>query len=482
VVARPPPRGFPVTKKMFTNKSRDLKRKRRGDQKMEKIYSLQRMAAWAMSLFRIFLLFNLCIWLISVNQAVAESLADTLVRLVESPEEAQSLNPPGFVETLNKLSLSPEDRGMAMKLPYQLKKIGVGMPQKEADILVKLNKNPGTIKFACMAPLGTPWAKYIREVPKAFRKRMGDIIRIESYIGLSLGNDPDYVRKMASGSLEAAGITTWGMKYISKEIGVYELPFLFETYGEADYVVKKTWPVFVEKFREKGFVLVPTPMEVGFLQVYSTKKIIKTPDDLLGAKYGCWMGDVEIATIKQLGINPVVFTVLELPSSLATNIIQSQSSPTMYMVGAQILSFIEKGGGCSGVNMFYPPGGLVYKEENMINAALSNITKSEQQVLIKYVDEITAMFNEMLEKVAPMLTRELREGNKKLIESLQQKGMAVYIPSMEERKIWKQKTRPVWDELVGKIYSQETLDRVLKAKSEYRATHPEEFESYKWEP
>lgn len=199
-----------------------------------------------------------------------ESIATTLLKLVESPEEAKNLNPFGFVETLDNLTLSPGDRELAMRLPYMLKELGVGMPQEEADVLVKLNTNPGTIKFACMAPMGTPWATYIREVPKAFRMRMGDIINIEAYIGLSLGNDPDYVRKMASGALGAAGITTWGMKYVSKEIGVYELPFLFDTYGEADYVVAKSWHYFVDKFREKGFRLVPTPMEVGFLQIYST--------------------------------------------------------------------------------------------------------------------------------------------------------------------------------------------------------------------
>ena len=210
--------------------------------------------------------------------------------------------------------------------------------------------------------------------------------------------------------------------------------------------------------------------------------MIRRPDDLIGAKYGSWMGDVEIATMKHLGVNPVVFTVLELPSSLATNIIQSQSAPTMYMVGAQIMSFIERGGGCSGINMFYPPGGLVYIENNIINAALINISKGERVMLLKYVDAITEMFNQMLEKVAPILRKELREGNKKLIANLESKGMNVYIPTQEDRRVWKEKTRPLWDQLVGKVYSREVLDLILNAKKEYRELHPREFKTYAWAP
>jgi hypothetical protein len=60
--------------------------------------------------------------------------------------------------------------------------------------------------------------------------------------------------------------------------------------------------------------------------------------------------------------------------------------------------------------------------------------------------------------------------------------MNVYIPTMAERELWKQKTRPVWDQLVDKVYSREILDRALKAKAEYRAAHPDEFKNYQWEP
>ena len=418
---------------------------------------------------------------ISVYATTPKTLED-LFSLAETPEQAKENNPPGYAEAIQKLNLSPEDRDILLTLPYQIKMIGLNINQAEAEALVKLIKNPGKIKFACMAPMGTPWAKYIREVPKLMRKRVGNVAKVEAYIGLSLGNDPDYVVKMASGSLEAAALTTWGLRYISKEIGVFELPFIFETYGEADYVTSKTWNQFTHEFEKKGFTLLPTPLEVGFLQIYSTKDIIALPEDLKGSKYGSWMGEVEIATLKALNINPVVFTVLELPSSLACGVIESQSAPTMYMVGAQILSFIEKGGGCSGINIFYPPAGLVIHKKNITKAVLANMGASDRELLSKYVDKVIELFNGLLAEISPMLAQDLREGNKMLISNLKKKGMNVYIPTQEERKIWKDATKPVWNELAGKVYSQETLELVLKHKSDYRATHPQEFENYTWTP
>jgi len=396
---------------------------------------------------------------------------------------AEEDNPPGFVETLDKLQLTPEQRALAIAQKRWAKELGIGSTQEEADALIKLLENPGRIKFACMAPMGTTWAKYIREVPKIFKQRAGNIMDMDAYIGLSLGNDPDYVRKMATGALESAGMTSWGMKYVSKEMGVYELPFLFDTYGEADYVLKKTWPYFVEKFSEKGFVLIPTSFEVGFLQMFSTNTIVRTPEDLKGTKYASWMEDVEVATLKNFDVNPVVITVMEIPSSLATGVIQTASAPTMYMIGAQLMSFIGKGGGCSGINMFYPPGGLVYIKKNIVNATLMNVPKGDRKYVMKYVDKAMLIFNDLLkDEIAPQLATELRAGNKKLIADLQKKGMSLYIPTKEEREQWKQATRPVWDQLVGKVYSREILDDILKAKAEYRAAHPEEFENYVWVP
>ena len=395
---------------------------------------------------------------------------------------AEGDNPPGFIENLNKLTLTPQQKELILAQKGWAKELGVNASQDEANALIKLLENPGRIKFACMAPMGTTWAKYIREVPKTFSERAGDIMHVDAYIGLSLGNDPDYVRKMATGALEAAGMTSWGMKYISKEMSVYELPFLFDTYGEADYVMKKTWPYFVEKFKEKGFLLVPTAFEVGFLQMFSTNTIIKTPDDLKGTKYGSWMEDVEVATLKHFDVNPVVITVMEIPSSLATAVIQTASSPTMYMIGAQLMSFIGKGGGCSGVNMFYPPGGLVYIKKNIVNSTLANVPKGDRAALMKYVDKAMALFDALLSEIAPQLAVELRDGNKKLIADLQKKGMNLYIPTKEEREKWKSATRPIWDELAGKAYSKEILDNILKAKAEYRAAHPEEFANYVWVP
>ncbi len=395
---------------------------------------------------------------------------------------AEQKFPPGFIETLDRLELKPDERELLLKQKPWAQELAVKGDQKEINALLKLLKKPGTLKFACMAPLGTTWAKYIKEVPKIYREKVGNIVHMESYIGLSLGNDADYVRKMAAGALETAGMTSWGMKYISKEMGVYELPFLFETYGEADYVIAKTWPYFVKKFEEKGFTLVPTNFEIGFLQIFSIDTTVKLPGDLKTIKYGSWMGEVEIETLKHLGVKPVVITVTEVPSSLATGIIRSGSAPAMYMVGAQLTKFRKKEGGCSGINMFYPPGGLVYKKKNIYNATLSSIPRKERKYLTKYIDKSLEIFDELLKEVGPKMAHEMREGNKKLIAHLQKQGMPVYKPSKEERETWKKATRSIWDQLAGKVYSREILDMVLKYKAEYRAEHPEEFENYEWAP
>ena len=334
-----------------------------------------------------------------------------------------------FSANLETLQVTQEDRRLLEASPEWIKRLAVHMGQEEASALIKTMQRPGKMKFATMAPMGTVWAKYIREIPAIFKKESGSIITIEAYTGLSLGNDPDYVRKMSSGALEAAGMTSWGLKCIDGELGVYELPFLFDTYGEADYVLKESWPYFVEKFNKKGFVLAPVHLEMGFLQLFSTQKIMRKPEDLAGTRYGSWMGAIEISTMNRLGVNPNIITVAEVPSSLATNVMQTGSAMTMYMIGAQLMSFINKGGGCTGINMFYLPGGLVYSQPGIESVAMKNLSKADRPYIQKYISAAMSIFDAILTDQAPKLARELREANIRLIENMMDKGMKLHVPT-----------------------------------------------------
>ena len=65
----------------------------------------------------------------------------------------------------------------------------------------------------------------------------------------------DVIRKMRIGQLHGAGFTGVGLGAILPEVRVLDLPFLFDTDEEIQYVYEKMNAYFISRYEDKGYVL-----------------------------------------------------------------------------------------------------------------------------------------------------------------------------------------------------------------------------------
>jgi TRAP-type transport system periplasmic protein len=111
------------------------------------------------------------------------------------------------------------------------------------------------LRLATLAPSGSPWMEVLGKGEVEIKTKTAGRVTVKYYPGGQQGDERDFVRKIGLGQLDGAAVTSVGLSMIDESIRVLELPMMFKTVEEVDYVADKMWPYFQKKFEKKGYKL-----------------------------------------------------------------------------------------------------------------------------------------------------------------------------------------------------------------------------------
>jgi len=306
------------------------------------------------------------------------------------------------------------------------------------------------IKLGTLAPEGSVWMERLREITEEIGTRSNGRVKTVFYPGGVMGDEPDMIKKMRYGQLQMGGFTIHGTITIAPEMAVMSLPFLFEDFDELDYIRKKMFPEFREIFKKKGFMLLSWVDQGGFINYYS-KSEIHSPEDMKKLKVWAWSGEpVNIATARAMGITPITTPVPEVLPSLQTGLIDTFPTTPLACLALQWYTQIKY---IILMNLRYEPGVVVETLD-----AWNKTPPDIQQITLEVAD-----------KFEPKAIASIRLSSNKALESMVNQGIKLVTLSKEEKEVFKNATRKVYDELAGKLYPKELLDRILKELEDYRA-------------
>jgi TRAP-type C4-dicarboxylate transport system substrate-binding protein len=238
---------------------------------------------------------------------------------------------------------------------------------------------------------------------------------------------------------------------IDESIRVLELPMMFETVDELDYVADKMWPYFQKKFEKQGFKLNDRG-EVGWIYFLS-KKEVKSLDNLKGEKLWMWGDDKLVGEMfKKLGLNGVPLGVPEVDAGLTSGKITAcYGSP----VAAVALQWYSKVKFMTSMPMSFAIGATVVKLDS-----LKKMSAEDQKAI-----------EDLGKAAAKKLRKVIRKANEDAKGTMTRKGITVVQTPVAMVDEFTKQSQEVWKELAGKVYSKEELDMVLKYRDEYRAKH-----------
>lgn len=210
-------------------------------------------------------------------------------------------------------------------------------------------------RLASLAPQESEWGRLLQEMATEVGKRTGGAVRFKLFLGGKLGDESKVLKKLGRG-LDGAFFTGRGMGGLLPAFRVLELPFLIETYEEADAVRGAIWPKFQKAFdAETRFVLLG-PGETGMVYLFG-KRAIDEVEELRQARLWVWEGDeVASGTFEVFGVSPRPLDILTVVQQLKSGGIDTvYNSPA----GAVALGWTGDLRFVSGRSFAYASGGLV---------------------------------------------------------------------------------------------------------------------------
>jgi TRAP-type C4-dicarboxylate transport system substrate-binding protein len=305
------------------------------------------------------------------------------------------------------------------------------------------------MRIATLAPTGSPWMEILEKVAGEIATKTEKRVTIKYYPGGQQGDEHDFIRKIKLGQLDGAALTAVGLAMIEPSILVLELPMLFETQEEVDYVATKMWPYFQKKFEAKGFRLAERG-EIGWIYFFSKNKVT-TLDDLRKQKIPVLGTDKNSgALVDKLKLNTVPLSIAEIDPALTSGRINACfSSP----LGAIALQWYSKVKYMSARPMVFAIGATVTSLD-----AVKRVSPEDRRI----IDAIAKNGQKKARAV-------IRKANEDARKALQRKGIVTVEPATSMVDELMKIGAEVQAQMTGTLFSKEELEMATRYRDELRA-------------
>ncbi len=272
-----------------------------------------------------------------------------------------------------------------------------------------------TLRFGSTAPAGTPWVDQMERYVKLIAEASGGEIEIRLFPGAQLGDEQQIVAAVRRGRIEMGAWSSAGVSIAVPEMTVMELPFLWSSVAEIDFVMDTyLLDAFKPLFANKGLVLLQWS-EVGWIHIMADKPV-PTPADAAGYKVRATPAKTSMLFWQTIGAN---FTPLPFPEvlpSLQTGLVKGEDQDM--------------------VTYFFADH---YKVVPHVTLTKHSHQSGAVAISAKWFDRLSPKHRKVfLENGMDVgqLRAEVRALNGYLIAQLKRGAVTIHRPSAAERELW----------------------------------------------
>jgi tripartite ATP-independent transporter DctP family solute receptor len=233
---------------------------------------------------------------------------------------------------------------------------------------------PRLIRFGYGLNEQSNQGRAVKVFADAVEKNSGGKMRIRAVGAAALGPDVQMQQALIGGAQEMMVGSTATLVGITKEMALWDTPFLFNNAREADAVLDgPTGQKVMDKLQEKGLVGL-VYWENGFRNLTNSKRPVTKMEDLDGIKLRVMQNNVYLDSFKMLGANAVPMPFSELFSALETKTVDGQENPYNTILSSK---FYEVQKFLSVTNHVYSPWIVLASKKWW-----DGLSKDEQKVLL----------------------------------------------------------------------------------------------------
>ncbi len=311
-------------------------------------------------------------------------------------------------------------------------------------------QGPITIKMASLLPAGSEGHNVLLQMAEDWKKASGGRVVLRIYPGQTMGDDPDVVRKMKLGSIQAALLA--GVGNIEPAVYSLQVPLMYASYDEVDYVREKMAPRLNAALEAKGLVVLNWT-DAGWIHFFSSSPVL-TPDDLKKQKLFSWAGDNNVIEMyRATGFNPVPLPSTEIATALQTGLVTAMPAPPQAAVLLQWYTHAK--------NM-----------NDVKWALLLGTTVMSKQAWDKIPADLRPGLLAASQNAGKRLREMSRNNEARDVEAMKKRGLNVIHVDAKMEAAWRKAAEAAYPRIRGQVIPADVFDEAMKYLAEYRKAHP----------
>jgi len=308
------------------------------------------------------------------------------------------------------------------------------------------------VKMATLVPDGSSWHLVLKQTADEWRRLSGGRVKVTLYAGGVAGDDPDVVRKMRLGTLQAGVLTSVGVAEVDPAVYALGVPMMYSSYEEVYGVLERLRPKLEAGLEAKGFVVLNWA-DGGWVHFF-TKKPVARPDDLRALKLFTWAGDTEEVEIwKSFGFRPVPLQVPDLITAIQTGLVEALGAPPQVAVLSQYYR--------------HAPYMTDLPWQLLLGATLINKSTWE-----RIPADLRPALLESARSAGRSLQMQIRKSEGRDVAEMKKRGLNVVAVDARARAEWLAFAESTYPRIRGRIVPNEIFDEAVRLRDEIRSTKP----------
>ena len=308
-----------------------------------------------------------------------------------------------------------------------------------------------TLKIATVTPEGSAWMRDMRAAAAEIAERTDGQVKVKFYGSGNMGDDLRVLRKIRTGQLNGAVLTSSALAERYPEMLQYGLPLLFRSRDEMLHVRERIDPILADGLRDKGYESFGFG-SLGFALIMSSEKPIVTLQDARGLKIWVPDGDkLSEQAMRTVGLAPVLLPISDVLIGLQTGLVDVTATPPS---GAILLQWHTR---------------LRYVTDIPVAFAYGLLAMDKRQ-FGRLSEDNQAIVREIFSRMSAQLDHRDAQENAEAGMALKNSGLEYLEPSPEEVESWRQAFKRIYPELVREARMSPKLHaRIMELLEEFRA-------------
>ena len=306
------------------------------------------------------------------------------------------------------------------------------------------------VRLGTLVPKGASSYKHLQAMGEQWRKATAGGVSLTIYPDGTMGGEADMVRRMRVGQLQAGALTAVGLTEIEPAVaGLQNMPLIFRSLEEVDYIGEKLRPLLEQRLAEKGFIVLFWA-DAGWVRFFSKQPVIQ-PEDLKKTKLFVWAGSpVSVDIYKSGGFNAIPLETVDILPNLQTGLINAIATPPFFALAAHI-----DGPAPNMLELNWAP---LVGANVIARKTWEAIPRASQEAMLKAAAEAGKLVKESN-----------RRESIEAVDAMKKRGLKVHPVTPELRADWEKMAAAFYPKIRGGLVPPEIFDQVVNLLKEYRA-------------